>query len=171
MQRSFWDVVEPIARQHDVELFDIEAPKRAGGVLRVFIYRPRLKTAEKSEGGINVSDCAKVSRSILDLEEIERFMPGDTRLEVSSPGINRKLRRPEHFTGAVGERVRITFTEADANKSDAKRVTLKGELVSFDGTTLTLKPEASDERGEQGQLLKEILFRDVVEARVDFSFD
>ncbi len=74
---------------------------------------------EARVGGVIIEDCAKVSKH---LQQFMDSVGGDTlglsghdwNLEVSSPGINRALRRAEHFAGAVGERVRVRFTRSES---------------------------------------------------------
>jgi hypothetical protein len=53
--------------------------------------------------GVSLDQCARVAKKLLDLDEQHPFVPKGCELEVSSPGINRRLRRPEHFSSAVGE--------------------------------------------------------------------
>ncbi|MGB5346901.1 MAG: ribosome maturation factor RimP, partial [Woeseia sp.] len=82
-------VLEPSIERLGYELSDIEA-KLGGrdGVLRVFIDRPE---------GIGLEDCEAVSRQISALLDVEDPLPGRYVLEVSSPGLDRRLTKPEHF--------------------------------------------------------------------------
>ena len=73
--------------------------------------------------GVSISDCALVSRAILNLPESEDILPGNTVLEVSSPGVNRRLSLRKHFEQAVGERIKVTFNEpakGDSRSSDSR---------------------------------------------------
>jgi len=76
-------------------LVDLELPQR-GGVLRVFIDRP---------GGITVDDCVAVSNHLIRLFAVEEVDYG--RLEVSSPGLDRRLRQPKDFRQFAGERAQV----------------------------------------------------------------
>lgn len=149
-KNEVWKYVEPLVHAEGVELFDVEAPAGASGVLRIFIA--------KGGDGVTHAECSAVSSRILDSENVDEIMPGNVTLEVSSPGINRKLSRPEHFQGAVGERIRITYSD----RPDKKRSTIYGKLLSFDGHELSLEDEKRD--------VRVIPFVDVHEARVDFVF-
>jgi ribosome maturation factor RimP len=92
-------IAEPLFRSLGVELYDIEhgGPQR-GGLLRITIDK---------EGGVTLDDCAKASRYLskaLDLEEIISYR---YTLEVSSPGLNRPLRKREHFVRVIGKRIKL----------------------------------------------------------------
>ncbi|MCO6429871.1 MAG: ribosome maturation factor RimP [Deltaproteobacteria bacterium] len=158
LDRELWRAIEPLARRHGVEIFDIEAPKSSSGAMRVFIHRPK-SSGEGQDAGVNISDCAALSREILELENIETLLPGDMTLEVSSPGVNRKLRRAEHFSQAVGERVKIKYSREEGGREVAI-----GILSAFDGETLTL----NDETQKRTVIIPAAL---VAEARVDFVFE
>ena len=136
-----------------LKLFDLERPMGHRGVLRVYVV-PR----DKSSGSVGIEQCAQVSQRILALSVIEDLLPGKSILEVSSPGINRRLRRPEHFTDAVGERVKVKFVD-----DDQKRRVVKGLLTEFSDSKLGVV-----ENGLQESL--SIPFEAVVEAHVDFLF-
>jgi len=77
------------------EIVDLELP-RNGGLIRVFIDRP---------GGVNVDDCVSVSNHLIRLFAVEEVDYG--RLEVSSPGLNRRLRQPKDFRQFEGERAQV----------------------------------------------------------------
>jgi ribosome maturation factor RimP len=78
------------------EVVDLELPPRKGGLVRVFIDRP---------GGINVDHCVAVSNHLARLFAVEAVDYG--RLEVSSPGLDRRLRQPKDFRRFEGKRARV----------------------------------------------------------------
>jgi ribosome maturation factor RimP len=81
------------------ELMDLEAKLSGGsGVLRVFIDKP---------DGIGVEDCEKVSLAVSALLDVEDPVPGHYDLEVSSPGLDRKLTKVEHFQRFKGEIIKV----------------------------------------------------------------
>jgi ribosome maturation factor RimP len=109
--------------------------------------------------GISLEQCSRVSKRILDIDESDGIIPEGCDLEVSSPGINRRLRRLDHFTGAVGERVRVKFrSEKNTNQ------VVTGVLEGVSGDVLQIKGE------DQGQTVA-VQLGDVKEARVDFRFE
>lgn len=155
---SIWTKISALVEPLGVELFEIEMPGAKQGFLRVFITR---KQEAKSPGkgiSVDISDCAKVSKLILNHPDVEEMLPGDCQLEVSSPGINRKLSRSEHFRQALGERVRIVV-----RKEGQKKEVVRGVLLSFDGKQI----EIDDELKKTRQLLD---FNSISEARIDFNF-
>lgn len=108
--------------------------------------------------GVSLDQCARVARRLLDIDEQKPFVPDGCELEVSSPGINRRLRRPEHFATAVGERVKVKFRN---EKGGTQVVT--GIVTSFEGDILHVAGEGAS--GEVSMPLANIK-----EARVDFRF-
>lgn len=90
-----------VARDLALSLYDIEVAREGPRtILRVFLER---------EGGIRLQDIEAFSRRFGALLDVEDPLGGPYVLEVSSPGVNRRLRRPEHFEAAVGRRVRVTL--------------------------------------------------------------
>jgi ribosome maturation factor RimP len=96
-----WRLAAPLAAQEGMEIIDIEFRReggRAGRVLRLYLDK---------EGGPNMDDISRVSRALSELLDSEDAIDTAYTLEVSSPGINRPLRRPEHFARFVGKRIRV----------------------------------------------------------------
>lgn len=91
----------PLALSEGLEIVDIELKSeggRGGRVLRLFLDK---------EGGPNIDELGRVSRGLSDLLDERDVVDGNYTLEVSSPGINRPLRRPEHFERFVGKKIRV----------------------------------------------------------------
>ena len=153
--KEYWDYVEPIVRAEGFELFDLEIPSSRSKIVRLYIWR-----GKGTQGGVLLDDCARVSKKITNNERFEDLFPDDALLEVSSPGVNRKLRRAEHFKDAVGERVRISFSRPTAEGGDT---TLVGTVVGFDGEQIDLNAEVQ-------KAVVKIPFAKVSKAQVDFLF-
>ena len=96
--RRIIGILEPLAAEHGLELVDVEvAGTRKNPILRVFLDTP--------EGGITLDDLAWAQSWVdASLEEADPF-EGAWTLEVSSPGIDRLLRTPAHFSRFAGEEV------------------------------------------------------------------
>ncbi len=92
-------LIEPTIAQLGYELSDLEL-KLSGrdGIVRVFIDKPE---------GVDLADCEIVSRQLSALLDVEDPLPGHYTLEVSSPGLDRKLTKPEHFQRFTGETIRV----------------------------------------------------------------
>lgn len=92
-------ILEPAVEALGYEIIDLEM-KIGGrdGVVRVFIDKPE---------GIGLDDCEIVSRQVSTVLDVEDPIPGRYSLEVSSPGLDRRLTKPAHFERFAGEDVRI----------------------------------------------------------------
>ena len=100
-----WQLAEPVAANEGMEIVDIELRpegSRSGRVLRLYL--------DKS-GGPTMDDLSRVSRELSSLLDAHDVVAGAYTLEVSSPGINRPLTRPEHFQRFLGKRVRVRTRE------------------------------------------------------------
>ncbi len=92
-------LVEALAIGEGCELVDMTYHREPQGwVLRVYIDRP---------GGVTVADCQGISRQIGDVLEGKDVLPNAYNLEVSSPGLDRPLKKSADFERFVGQRVRI----------------------------------------------------------------
>jgi ribosome maturation factor RimP len=121
-----------------MELVDLEF-KREGHswFLRLFIDKP---------GGVTLDDCAEVSRDVSTLLEVDDPIASAYRLEVSSPGIDRPLKKPADFTRFAGQLVKIkTRSLLDPDERGHRRKTFVGELLGFDGSLVRLRQD--DRRG------------------------
>ena len=120
---------EPELQGLGYELVEVEfAPGPGGGTLRFYIDKP-----QESEQGIDAEDCATVSHALLDSIEADDPLPGDYSIEVSSPGLDRVLRTPEHFARFVDNRVKV---ELAVPREGRKRYT--GMLRSADGESIEM---------------------------------
>jgi ribosome maturation factor RimP len=135
------EFVAPLAAELELRVYDIEF---SGGILRVLLDTARDSTAQ--DHGVDVDRLTEATRRIsrwLDEREEagEPVTSGPYALEVSSPGLERTLRTPEHFAGAVGESVRIKLKAGIAGE---RRI--DGELVAANATTITVQADGGSER-------------------------
>jgi ribosome maturation factor RimP len=96
-----WELAAPLAETQGLEIIDIELRRegsRTGRVLRLYLDKG---------GGPNMENLSQVSRELGALLDVHDVVEGAYTLEVSSPGINRPLKRPEHFKQFIGKKVRI----------------------------------------------------------------
>jgi ribosome maturation factor RimP len=121
--------VEPILAEMAVELVDIQYRREGHGwVLRFFLDK---------DGGITIDDCAAVSREISAFLEVENLIDHAYHLEVSSPGLERPLKKREDFLRFVDRPVRIKLH----NPLGDQRV-LTGMLRGIEGEAVALEMEA-----------------------------
>ncbi|HHQ14642.1 MAG TPA: ribosome maturation factor RimP [Chromatiales bacterium] len=92
-------LIEPVVTALGYELYDLELQVGRGhGVLRLFI---------DCDSGVGLEDCERVSRQVSAVLDVEDPVPGHYDLEVSSPGLDRKLVRPEHFDRFAGSEISV----------------------------------------------------------------
>lgn len=103
-------MAERVAAAHGLEIFDVQFRREAGGmVLRVRIDRPGpAATAEES---VSVEDCARVSRDLSAVLDVEELVPTAYTLEVSSPGLDRPLRHAGDYRRFAGRLARLVTRE------------------------------------------------------------
>ena len=118
-------LVAPLVEAEGLELYDVED---AGGVLRVLVDRP---------GGIDLAAVAAATRLVSDAIDEVDALEGPTTLEVSSPGLERPLRTPAHFTRALGTRINVKTVPA----SDGER-RFEGTLVDADEEGITVEADS-----------------------------
>jgi ribosome maturation factor RimP len=109
--------------------------------------------------GISFEDCVRVSKRLLDLDEQSEIIPTNCTLEVSSPGINRKLRLPAHFKGAIGERVKVKFRDQAS-----------GSTKVINGFVRGVEADKVELEGESDKQSYSVPVEEIKEARVDFKF-
>lgn len=156
-------LAERVAASHSLEIVDLEF---SGGAkhrtLRVFIEKDaagrarlaQLAAQEDSElpkgvpaemlSGVTHEDCEVFTRDFGTVLDVEDLVPGaEYTLEVSSPGLERKLTRAEDFTRFTGGLIKLqTFTEIEANRH------FQGRLTEFRDGTLTVDLGAVKQKGK-----------------------
>jgi len=147
------DLLEPELVADGFDLLDVRI-FRGGGRHQLRIYVDLL------DGKISLEQVTAASRTIgMLLEEADPF-PGEYVIEVSSPGIRRPLRKPEHYLAAVGERV-----DLKAAGPGPKRV--RGVLEKVDGTDLVIQGEGEDGSPEETR----VAISGILEGSLDPEFD
>ncbi len=131
-------LLEPAMEENNFELVDVEYVKEAGNwYLRAYIDK---------EGGITINDCELVNRTLSDIMDKEDFIPDAYILEVSSPGLGRKLKKDKDFRRSIGNDVDIKFFKArklpaGRNGKEVHVKELTGTLKSFTKDTITVETE------------------------------
>jgi len=122
------ELIEPLVADMGYELVEVALRhERIGLVLRVVIHR---------EGGVGIDDCARVSREVGRLLEVEDPVPGAYHLEVSSPGLDRPLTTERDFARNLGMKARVTHAEADGT------ATVDGVISGVGAGNITLDTAA-----------------------------
>jgi ribosome maturation factor RimP len=131
-------VASRVAESYGLEIFDVQFRREAPGmILRVQIDRPG--PAARAEESVSVEDCARVSRDMSAILDVEDVVPIAYTLEVSSPGLDRPLRRPDDYSRFTGRRAKIVMRE----RIDGQGF-FKGRLGGVEGTDVLI--DADDGR-------------------------
>ena len=120
-------LLEPIIEKEGYELYDVEYAKEGKNYfLRIFI---------DNEKGIDLNDCEKVNDAITDILDEANYIKEQYFLEVSSPGIERILRKEKHLQKNIGQEISINLFKKDENGNKE----YIGVLESFDENNLKIK--------------------------------
>ena len=142
-------IAEPMLRSLGLELVEVEyAGSQRGGTLRVFIDK---------EKGVTLDDCEKVSRYLSKALDVEDPIPHHYTFEVSSPGLDRPLRKREDFIRSVGKKVKVKTFAPIANQK-----VFTGRLADFKEESVILHLEG-------GQAF-EIPLDQIAQARLEVEF-
>ncbi len=111
IEDTIWKMAEPVVLENGLELIDVEYVKEgAEWYLRLFLDK-------EGDEGVDLDDCELISRKLSDLLETADPIAQAYRLEVSSPGIERPLKRTKDFQRFQGEKVQIkTFSDVEGKK-------------------------------------------------------
>jgi ribosome maturation factor RimP len=123
---KIWQLVEPVIQAEGLELVEVEYRREPPGwVLRLFIDQ---------EGGVGIDDCTRVNRVIGDLLDVADPIHHPYHLEVSSPGLDRPLRKWQHFAREVGNVVQVVAKDPINNRKKFKGVlrTAQPETITLD---------------------------------------
>ncbi len=130
-ERQTEELLLPILKEQDFMLWSVEFEKEAGQeYLRVYIDK---------EGGITIDDCELVSRALEEKLDALDFIAEPYILEVSSPGLDRPLRRDRDLELSIG---RPVFVRLYAPREGEKE--FEGDLLSYDDKTVTLQSEEGE---------------------------
>lgn len=121
------EIAERVGASEGIEIVEVQL--LGGGkqrLLRIFIDKPE---------GVTHGDCETISQNVGTILDIEDVIPGDRyTLEVSSPGVERKLSKPRDYERFTGQKIKVTLREPVENQRR-----WEGTLAAFEGTKVTLE--------------------------------
>ncbi|WP_420637583.1 ribosome maturation factor RimP [Candidatus Poriferisocius sp.] len=138
------DLLTPLFQGRGLHLYDLT---HGGGVLRIIVDKP---------GGVGLDEVADVSKVVSRLLDDSDLVPGRYTLEVTSPGLERPLRRPEHFVRAEGETIAVKL----GPQVDGER-RIQGVLVGCDEVGITVESDGGTHQ---------LAFSDIAKARTVFAW-
>lgn len=175
VSNPLWQLIASVVADEGLVLYDAElmSPK----AMRLSIAREESGAHEaagegpsesSSNRGVSVGDCGRVLKRLMVLFQAEGHAYGispEPEIDVSSPGINRSLRLPVHFTGALGERVKLVLRPSrEVELQDGKKTGLVlGQLAECREGKLTVLEEHS-------RAALTVALDDVKRANVEFQF-
>jgi ribosome maturation factor RimP len=127
------DLAEAVTRRRQLRLWDVEMGGQPGrSIVRVFV--------DGQNGAVDLDTVAEVSEEISRALDLRDPIPGRYTLEVSSPGLERTLRAPEHFALSVGKKVTVKTREILHGNGHR----IDGKVVAADDSTVQLAVDEKD---------------------------
>jgi len=129
IEKKFEEILAPVANKNGMGVYDVEYVKEGDEYyLRGYI--------ENDDGPVTIDDCVSISRETSDLLDKDDFISDAYTLEISSPGLCRRLSKDKHFEKSIGEIISVkTFKAINNNKL------FRGRLLSYDNKVLTIEAE------------------------------
>ena len=155
-------VAERVARSYQLDVFDVQHRRESHGwVVRIFLDRPvsdgQTLSAAKPDGGVTIEDCERVSRDVSAVLDVEDVIDHAYTLEVSSPGLDRPLRRADDYRRFAGRLAKVVVSEPVDHQKH-----LSGRLRGTEGDTVLLEG--------QGGRIHRIPMSAITRARLDVEF-
>jgi ribosome maturation factor RimP len=151
-----WGLVAPYVEAEGIELDDLEVLGQGNGtIVRVTVDGPEAESGGRTTVGVD--RIAALSRGLSRLLDAEDPVAGSYTLEVSSPGLERKLRRPSHYGKSLGREVKV---KTHAPVEDARQH--RGILTAHDAEGFTLEVDGSP---------RTIVYANVASARTVFEWE
>lgn len=160
-----WQVIEATAHDLGLELVDLE--QTSGGLLRVYIDLPGAQGVGPEAAGVSVEDCERLSNQLVHELPVEGIH--FERLEVSSPGLDRRLSRPAHFQRFSGHQIKLKLRQPVQGRKNfqgryqvvdttAEDPSCELEFEGTGGVLMSLSFLVSDV--DQARLVPEISFKE-----------
>ncbi len=130
IEEKLYKLIQPLCDEEEIYLEDVSLV--GGGKNRL------VKVIVDTESGITLSQCQNLSRKISDIFFRKDMFQGDFRLEVSSPGTNKPLKKSFEFRRSLGKELNVNYRKGD------EIISITGELLAFDGDKITVQKKNAD---------------------------
>jgi len=148
------ELLEPLLEAEGYELLDMEYKQESGRwILRLYIDKP---------GGVDLEDCVRLTGVVGPFLDVEDIVSQEYNLEVSSPGLNRPLTKPQHFVQVLGQKIRVKAKKPLSRPPEPPRRVLKGRLVNVSESAVELDIEVV------GKVWIE--FSEIAKANLEYEF-
>lgn len=152
LQQRISDIVEPLLVREGFELVDVEIIGRGPGtIVRIYIDKP---------GGVTLDDCAYVSEAVDPMLDVEDPIETAYNLEVSSPGLDRPLRKPADFERFAGSKVKVK-TYGPIPGAGSRKV-FTGQLQGIEGEEIRVDVDGT---------VYSIELPDIAKANIVYEFE
>lgn len=132
LELAILETAKPVAEENGCYIYDVEYIKEGKArTLRIF--------ADKEDGGISLDECEAISRRMSEILDQSDPIPEAYMLEVSSPGIERRLKEPWHFEKYMGETVDVGLYKAQ----DGSKI-ISGTLTAFEDGKIIVETETGE---------------------------
>ena len=136
--------IESFVRSLDLELYDISTVNEFDETIyRISVVSNIIEDGKRKP--VSLDSCAELSRLISPLLDVTPPISGDYRLEVSSAGIERKLKNLKHYELSIGENIQLGFRERDK---------VNGKLLGLDGSKIIVDIDGKEESIDFGEISK-----------------
>lgn len=151
-------VIEPVVRAHGAELVDFELKNESGWILRVIVEKLGASAGKMStkDAAVNLELCSSIARDLSPALDVADPIPHRYHLEVSSPGVERSLKKPDDFVRFAGEKAKLKL-----------KIGVQGQKVLLG--TLGTVTEGVLEINDGGRSY-DVPLEDVLSARLVFEF-
>jgi ribosome maturation factor RimP len=164
-------VIDPVVRAHGAELVDLELKNEAGWILRVYVEKLGASAEKMSTkaAAINLELCSSIARDLSPALDVADPIPHRYHLEVSSPGVERSLRKAADFERFAGEKAKLKLKNAVGGQKVLVGVLgpLKDMKDPKDGKAIAGKKAVDVVDGSRTY---EVCLEEVVSARLVFEF-
>jgi len=131
LRQQLLELLEPALAEDFVDVVDVQiVAEGRRRIVRLLVDQP---------GGVGIHDCANISRRVEAILDTEDLIPFRYVLEVSSPGLNRPLRKPEHFERFTGERIHIQMVD-----TFGPRRRFSGKLLGLEEGLVCVLPDGGE---------------------------
>lgn len=158
LEQKINDIIEPIINNLNYEVYDVIYEKN---VLSIFI--------DKKEGSISINDCEKVNDAITDILDEKDLIKGQYNLEVSSPGLERKIRSSKQLKENINNEIKVNLFKS-ISINEKKFNSVEGILKAFDDDNLEIEVE-ENKNNKDSKTIVSIDRKNISKINTVFNFE
>jgi len=163
MFEKYEGLIKGVCTDFGVGYYDLEIKKTQHGIV-FCVYITKV-------GGVNISDCSRVSKELLDLLEKDASLSTvQYSVEVSSPGLERSLKLKKHYLSAINEYLKVNYVMLDTtpDSSEDKKISVSGKLTEVHQDYIVILKESQSKKSDTDCLIQ-IPFNSIKKAKTYFK--